>query len=166
MSGDMSQNQYKEMLSKEVIMTTLANVCDHVYLKACLSVCALGFNWLFETRRQAVMVVALLLLLDTITGAMKAYHEHELSSGGFFRCATKCTVYFILMATASLVDKAMPISFASSVMVTFLAATEALSVMENLARLGFPVPSFLVNRLMTIKSTAGDSKPVSDDKKP
>jgi len=147
----------------ESLKSIFVNIGDHVSIKSVFVLLALAFHWVFEARTEALLTVSALIVLDTITGLLKAHKAGKLSSGGFFRFATKCTVYFILMATAALVDKVMPIPFASVIMVTFLSATEAISVMENLGSIGFAVPTALIKRLMFIKNTAGDSK---DDKKP
>ncbi len=106
-----------------------------------------GWDWLFGHKIEMVSAVLCLIMLDTITGVWKASKAGQLSSRGFFRFAAKLLVYMLLLTTASLVDKNIPIAFALSMMATFLALTEAISILENVAKLGFPVPHRMISIL-------------------
>ena len=56
----------------------------------------------------------------------------------------------MLIVTGALVDKVSPTGFALALMAAFLAMTEAISIMENVAQLGFPVPEKLINVLRNL----------------
>lgn len=151
MERDPTQINYSEHFSFEKLHTVLTQISEHAFVKVAFSGGAFVFQWVFGSNVQGLAAVTALIFIDTISGAYKAYQQGKLSSHGFFRFALKCTVYLLLIATASLVDKTMPVGFASIIMVTFLAATEAISIMENMRALGFAVPTLLVSRLKTLK---------------
>lgn len=149
---DPTQIDYLDHFSFAKLHTVFSQISDHAAVKALASGAAFGFQWIFGGNMEGLAAVTALIFIDTLTGAYKAYKGGKLSSHGFFRFALKCTVYLLLMATASLVDKTLPVGFASVIMITFLAATEAISIMENLRSLGFAVPSVLVTRLKLLKA--------------
>jgi toxin secretion/phage lysis holin len=166
MKRDPTQIDYGDHFSFEKLTTIFTQISDHAAVKVLLSGGAAFFQWTFGGNVQGLAAVTCLIFIDTISGACKAYKAGKLSSHGFFRFALKCTVYLLLIATASLVDKTLPVGFASVIMITFLAATEAISIMENMRALGFSVPSVLVSRLKTLKgeektSVEPESQPIS-----
>ena len=140
-------NSSSSTFSAENIKGVFINLADHGTMKLMSGVAIVPWMWLFGTHAELVVCVFSLVLLDTVTGAWKAAKLGQLSSKGFFRFATKLVVYLILMATGSIVDKTMPIEFSITIMGTFLAITESISVLENVAKLGFPVPTRLVRML-------------------
>lgn len=156
---DPTQIDYMDHFSFTKLHTVLMQISDHAGVKAGLSAIAFGFHWVFQGNAQGLAAVTCLIFIDTISGAFKAYKFGKLSSHGFFRFSLKCTVYLLLIATASLVDKTLPMGFASVIMITFLAATEAISIMENMRALGFAVPMVLVSRLKSLK---GEQKTSSE----
>lgn len=152
---DPSKIPYVEHFSMTNLRQIFHKIAEDGWLKGVIAVCATGVHWIFDSRTEALVTITALIFLDTLTGALKAWKAKKLSSGGFFRFALKCVVYFILMATAALVDKVMPIPFASIIMVTFLAATEAISIMENLGAAGYAVPTALLKRLRALRDAGG-----------
>ena len=118
-------------------------------------------QWLFGAHFDMLMVVSALVFLDTTTGVWKAARKNQVCSRSFFRVAAKTLVYFILLATGALVDKALPgeLPVAITVMWSFLALTEALSILENISVLGFPVPIRFV-RMLRDYQTAQKLRPV------
>lgn len=151
MERDPTQVNYGEHFNLEKLSSVLTQISDHAFVKVALSGGAFVFQWVFGGNVQGLAAVTALIFIDTISGAYKAWKSGKLSSHGFFRFALKCTVYLLLIATAALVDKTLPMGFASVIMITFLAATEAISIMENMRALGFAVPMLLVSRLKTLR---------------
>lgn len=163
---DPTQIDYLDHFSFAKLHSVLSQISDHAAMKTLFSGAAFGFQWVFGGNVEGLAAVTTLIFIDTISGAIKAYKAGKLSSHGFFRFSLKCTVYLLLIATASLVDKTLPVGFASVIMITFLAATEAISIMENMRSLGFAVPSVLVTRLKLLKgeqkgSSEPDALPIS-----
>lgn len=128
-----------------------SNIFSNMGLKVSLSLASVVGEWAFGKHQEALVVVFLLIVMDTFTGVVKAARRNMVSSRDFFRCATKVMVYFVLMMTASMVDKSLPISMGIPVMYTFLAATEAISILENVGEAGFPVPQALIRILKVMR---------------
>ncbi len=116
-------------------------------LKWLMSFIFLLFSWIFNGSAEILATIYILILLDTITGLRIASIKKEVSSHKFFRVATKCLVYFIMLIIGRLVDKHVPIKFAAPIMDSFLVITESISILENFSKLGYPVPTMLVNKL-------------------
>ena len=158
--------QYAEHFSMGTLHSIFHKIIDDGLFKGLLAMLAVGFHWVFDGRKEALFVIGALIAIDTVTGAAKAWKKGTMSSSGFFRSVVKLLVYFLLMATAGLVDKVMPIPFASVIMDTFLAATEAISIMENLSALGFAVPVHLIKRLKLLRQQPPAEEAKKEDNDP
>jgi toxin secretion/phage lysis holin len=129
----------------------LASLAFEFDTKALLAILAAAFHWTFGAELTPLLVLFLLTAIDGVTGIWKAAARSELSSGGFFRGVVKFVVYLLLMTSAALADKVLPVRFAFTAMTAFLSVTEFISIMENVSLLGFPVPSALVSRLKALQ---------------
>lgn len=101
----------------------------------------------------------LLVIIDYITGLMKAYIAGELSSRVGFKGIVKKIMYFAIVAVAVLVDN---LTGAEGVLrvacIGFLIANEGVSILENCAAAGLPVPQVLVKVLTKLKDADGAEK--------
>lgn len=128
--------------------TVVSNIGESAHIKSIVAILFTVYEWTFVgVNAEALLVVYALVIIDTVTGIMIAFEQREISSAGFFRFAGKVFVYLLLMATAGLVDRALPAKFAMSIMYAFLAVTEGISILENLSVLGYPVPTKLLKSL-------------------
>ncbi len=123
--------------------------------KAVFAAAAAAFHFTFGAEWTPLVVMLALISVDGLTGVWKACVARELSSRGFRRGALKFFVYLLLMASCALGDKVMPFRFAFTAMTAFLAMTELISIMENVAALGWPVPTLLVSRLKVLQASRG-----------
>lgn len=131
-------------------------IINNASLKFILSGLSFIGEFVFKAHKEALLTVFLLIVLDTVTGVIKAVKAGGISSREFFSVAAKLLIYSILMACASLVDRTLPVSIAMPVMYTFLAATEGLSILENISQAGFPVPTKLIDSLKVMKKKGED----------
>lgn len=139
------------MIDKHDLNNVVEQIFSYSVLKLLLSSTLIAFNWLFDDKTTGLIVVYCLVYLDTFTGLICAWKAKQVSSQGFFRFSTKFMVYFVMIVTGRLVDKVMPIAFAASIVETFLSATEAISIMENLGKMGAPIPNKLLNILKSMQ---------------
>ena len=158
-------------LSAQSLGDIFKNLLNNPALKVAVGVVMACVQWTFGPKDTMLLVIAALVAIDTFTGVWKAAREGKLSSRGISRVMAKLIVYFIFMATGALVDKSLPIAFALTMMWSFIAITEALSIIENIAQLGFPVPTLLVKMLLDLKNkdTAGQTELIAQataEKKP
>lgn len=153
-------------------MDSLKNVLDTILdfwpIKFVVAVLLSVDKFCFAPYHDKVTIVVAFIALDTLTGVLKAYKQHNLSSSGFFRFAIKLLVYFVLLATGSLLDKAVPVTdyiSAFSVLVAFLALTESLSVLENISDLGYSVPTRIISALKLAKDQLDNKTSSTKEKK-
>ena len=137
------------------VRESFLSIIDNFTLKITLAY-ALGIPikflmWLYGDDIEIVGVLTLLIVIDTIAGAYKAYLKSDLSSALFKKSFTKIFLYSLLVTTGRLIDKAVPLVFAPMVIETFIAVTEGLSIIENTAEAGLPVPKRFVRRLKSIQ---------------
>lgn len=126
--------------------TIIAQVGDNSFLKLLTAYLTCGYAYAFGDG-TVLIPVFFLVILDGILGVSVAIKNKEVSSRGFIRGALKFLVYLILIATAGILDREFPGQYATTVMKTFLMITEAISIMENVNALGWPVPLKLMEFL-------------------
>lgn len=153
-----TQIDYQDIFNAENAKVIFAGLLNQAWVKAIIAGVLLVVNWIFGAELESLAVIGFLVILDTLTGFFKAYKADSVSSHGFFRFSLKCVIYFFLLATGALVDKVMPVQFALMAMATFLGATEAISVLENLKAFGFEVPTGLIDNLKSVKEKLFKSK--------
>lgn len=144
---------YTDTMNAEFVRKMLSQIVEHPYLKGAVSLGAVYIDWVFGSKKEVLVIIGMLVLLDSVTGVMKAYKKCRISSASFFRTAIKCFVYFILLTTGACVDKTTPFPFALVTMATYLSITEAISIIENLGAMGYPVPKVLIGRLKALRET-------------
>ena len=111
------------------------------------------YTHVLESGKAFVPVFAL-VILDAVVGVMKARKQGNFrGSAGFKRSAQKFLVYVVMLLAAGILDMEFPGQYASNTMKTFLMVTEAISIMENISALGWPVP---LKILQMLKMSKGD----------
>jgi phage-related holin len=71
-----------------------------------------------------------------------------ISSAKVFRSAIKTMIYVMFISAAHLMEMTTPIlSFADELVLSFLAVTELISILENVGKMGFAVPKRFLNTL-------------------
>ena len=129
----------------------MKNVLNRVFsdidFKIIVSTLTVFLNWVFNGKFEAAYIIFTLFFIDNVTGLWYAWRIKNINSRDFSRSPQKLLCYFIMLIVSRMVDKTMPIQFASSIMDTFIVCTEAVSILENIHKLGYPVPTFLVIRL-------------------
>lgn len=96
----------------------------------------------------------ILVVLDVVTGFLRAFIQKKLSSDVSFRGIAKKALIFILVAVAVQVDRITGMeAVARNVVAAFYCASEGLSVIENAVAAGMPVPDFLRNVLVQVRES-------------
>lgn len=104
------------------------------------------------------------VIIDYLTGVLAAAQQQRLSSARGFRGILKKILIFTVVGMGHLLDTALlggsgaPLR---SAMIFFYLANEGLSIFENLAALGVPIPK----RLKQVVADLGEDKPAATDKK-
>lgn len=100
------------------------------------------------------------VVVDYITGVMCAVADKELSSEVGFRGIAKKVLIFLLVGVANIID--VQVIGSGSVLRTavifFYLSNEGVSLLENAAHLGLPVPEKLKDILRQLHDRAEDGK--------
>ena len=96
-------------------------------------------------------VLVLFVVLDYITGVYAAFCEKHLNSEIGLKGIAKKILLFVVIAVAVAVDDVLGQAIFRSLAIWFYVANEALSILENCALAGVPIPSFLKTALEQLK---------------
>lgn len=102
------------------------------------------FGWDGLTRALLTLMV-----IDYISGVLAAYINPKLSlnSQRGFKGICKKIMIMLLVAVAHIVDRAVGQAMAQAIVVWFFIGNEGLSIIENAAKAGLPVPEKLKQTL-------------------
>ena len=117
-----------------------------------------------------IVVLLIAMIIDYVTGMMSAWLNSELSSKKGIKGIVKKISYLALVAVAMIVDWLifqvlqqinvdLHYSVFFAVLVTvWLIINELISVLENLSRMGVPIPNFLKKIIDRLKNTVDESE--------
>lgn len=128
---------------------------DAPFAKYVAGVTGAAWGWLFPDQgvRDAALAAGLLILLDTLTGLWAAIVTGKaIRSAKFGRALSKVLGYGSVVAVCAVVTRHVPgasgwQSTSVSAVVTLVIATEAISILENVRKLGIRLP-FGMERLL------------------
>ncbi|MGU8888269.1 phage holin family protein [Clostridium perfringens] len=123
------------------------------YIKFLIIALGTGFTWLFGVWDIPLIVLVVFMVLDQLTGVIRGYVNKELSSDvGLKGIARKCVILIILIVAVMLDRLLNTGSWMFRTMVAyFYIANEGISLLENCASLGAPIPEKLKNALIQLK---------------
>lgn len=122
------------------------------WISAIVSVIATTFVWLVGGIDIALSCLLVAIVLDYISGLIKAYETKTLSSSIGFRGILKKLGILVLVMLAVLVDRiTIDNGGIRTLVIYYFVANEGLSILENLAQSGIPVPKKLKEALKVIK---------------
>lgn len=126
------------------------------------------FSFFFDPLNNlALFALFVLIIFDFVLGVSASrYTGQQIQSAKLRRSAIKMAVYFMLVAAARVAEHTLPFAFLDETVTGFLAATELLSILENVGRLGFAVPQKLVDILGDYTKKRGDEKPTAPEPPP
>ena len=130
-------------------------IFDYWYPKCfvCFFVIVEGF-FFGDLEKKILLSLLMLIIFDFVTGLLAAKVQGvEIKSAKVFRSAFKVLIYFTMVSSAHLLEATTPLfeSFTDEVVIAFLAATELISIFENIGNMGFVVPQKLLNKLHTFR---------------
>lgn len=124
-----------------IMQKIFSNVVFKVWIAA-------AFAILFDLSKSTEMTaVFILITIDFLTGVGAAkYTKDQIKSAKIFRSGVKLLTYFAMISAGYLLEKSIGFNVgADEIMIAFLAATEFISIMENMGKLGFKTPKRLLN---------------------
>lgn len=110
------------------------------------------FIYLFGGVDVALQCLLIAIVIDYISGLIKAYNTKSLSSSVGFKGILKKVGILLIVMLAVLVDRVtLNNGGIRSLVIYYFVANEGLSVLENLAVAGLPIPKKLKDTLKVIK---------------
>lgn len=135
---------------QENVLEVLRGLADFMLLK-------IGASWLLVVAAYLVgfdhfpLITALTVLvgIDLVTGTFASYKSNEpITSRKMAKTAIKWTLYMLMISASYLTDLIVPGDWhLEEVSLAFLAATELVSILENVGRAGVAIPLRLLNTL-------------------
>ncbi len=101
--------------------------------------------YLFGVWDPILQALIVLVCIDYLTGVLAAYSEKRLNSEVGFRGITRKICIFLMVALATVLDNSAGLGdpWLRTAVIMFFIGNEAISAMENMGRLGVPMPDFL-----------------------
>ena len=100
----------------------------------------------------AMVCLLIAIVLDYISGVIKAYVTKQLSSQTGFRGIVKKVAVLIIVMLAVLIDRATGETGAiRTLVIYYFVANEGLSIIENLGQAGVPIPQSIKKSLKALK---------------
>ena len=129
-------------------------------LKTIIAGLGTGLTWLFGAWDTALLVLVSFIALDYCTGLLRAYINKEVSSSTGAKGIAKKAVIFIVLIVAVLLDRLINSGnwIFRTLVAYFYIANEGISLLENCAGLGLPIPDKLREALAQLKE--GEKKEV------
>ena len=122
------------------------------WISAIVSIVATTFVWLVGGVDVALQCLLVAIVIDYISGIIKAYNTKTLSSNIGFRGILKKVGILLIVMLAVLVDRVtIDNGGVRTLVIYYFVANEGLSILENLAQAGLPIPKSLKDALKVIK---------------
>ena len=120
-----------------------------------------GLTWFFGTWDTALAVLVCFMVLDYVTGLLRAYVNKEVSSDVGLKGIARKAVIFVVLIVAVLLDRLLNTGnwVFRTLICYFYIANESISLLENCAGLGLPIPEKLKEALAQLKE--GEKKEVT-----
>lgn len=124
-----------------------------------LSTFATFFVYLIGGLDVAISCLLIAILLDYLSGILKAFITKELSSTIGIKGIIKKIAILLLVMLAVLVDRVTGESGAiRTLVIYYFVANEGLSILENLGEAGIPIPSIIKDSLKALKKESKGNK--------
>lgn len=129
----------------------MANILNYTkYIVACTGT---ALTWLFGSWDTALIVLVCFMVLDYITGLLRAIVNKEVSSDTGLKGIARKAVIFIVLIVAVLLDRLLNTGtwVFRTLVCYFYIANEGISLLENCTGLGLPIPEKLKETLAQLK---------------
>lgn len=121
-------------------------------LKFLFSLTASILTYLLGGFDDLIIAMFIFIVTDYITGMIKAYRLKKLSSEVGFKGILKKTLYlFVVVICVELDNLLLQNQILRNAGIYFIIANEGLSILENLAEMNVPLPSFIKTALEVIE---------------
>ena len=121
-----------------------------------------------------VLILVGVMLLDYLTGVHAAFVRHELSSRtgliGILKklsylamVAVACVIDYLIATVGAQLGTVIAVQFVGQLVVFWLILNELISILENVQKIGGPVPPFVAKLLQHLRGKVEESLPELPD---
>lgn len=145
-----------------IIKGLIVGASEYFSLKIVPSFVLPGFGFFFGFGSEKIMLaLTCLIIMDFVTGILSAKKIGEpIQSRNAVKSAYKLAVYGLLVSAGHLTEVIVPgTTYIEEAVMTFLALTELISLIENVGKMGYAVPQKLLNQLHRWRE---DDSPIED----
>ena len=111
-------------------------------------------GFLFGKWDLPLKILLAAMVLDYVSGMLKAFYLEEVSSKKGYRGLVKKVGILFTIVVANLTDLILGLTIFRSAICMFFCVNELVSVLENVALLGVPIPEMLTNKLIQTKDVS------------
>ncbi|WP_315073878.1 phage holin family protein [uncultured Clostridium sp.] len=124
------------------------------YFKTVIAIIGTLFTWLFGTWDTPICILVLFMVLDYGTGVIRGYINKKLSSDVGLKGIARKAIIFIVLIVAVALDRLLNTGtwLFRSLICYFYIANEGLSLLENCASLGVPIPNKILESLEQLRN--------------
>ena len=117
-------------------------------------------TWLFGAWDIALMVLVCFIVLDYLTGLIKAYLTKKLSSNVGLHGIARKSVILIVLIMSVMLDRILNSGtwVFRTLVCYFYIANEGLSILENCSVIGLPIPDRIQEALEQLKNRENESE--------
>jgi toxin secretion/phage lysis holin len=134
---------------------------DYVSEKIGLAGAAIGalLTWLLGGWEVGLQILVTCMILDYVMGLMCGYKSNNLNSKIGFNGLKKKFTIIIILILAVLLDRLLSQEWIfRTIVIYFYVAMEGLSILENAAKLGVPIPGKLKEALTQLQEKGEDKQ--------
>lgn len=130
------------------------------YFKVIVAALGTGITWLLGTWDIAIIVLIIFMALDYATGLLRAWINKKVSSDVGLKGIARKAVIFVVLIVAVLLDRLLNTGtwVFRTLICYFYIANEGISILENCAGVGLPIPEKLKDALAQLKN--GEKKEI------
>lgn len=132
-------------------------------IKTMFALGATALHFLFGGWSLPLQILVAVVTIDYLTGLGAAFVGKRLDSAVGSRGIAKKVGFFVLVSLAHLIDKGtgMAAPVLQTAVIWYLIGNEGISITENLAEIGVPIPQTLLDALARLKKGDGKNVPMS-----
>lgn len=132
------------------------------YFKSFIALLGTIVTWLFGKWDTALIVLMCFMALDYLTGLIRAYVNKKISSDVGLKGIARKSLIFIVLIVSVLLDRLLNTGtwVFRTLVCYFYIANEGISLLENCAGLGLPIPTKIKDALAQLKD--GEKKEITD----
>ena len=121
------------------------------FINTAFSFIATSFMYLIGGLDLAFKTLAIMMVLDYITGVISAIYNKKVNSKIGFNGILKKMLYLIAIMVASLLDNLLGQQVIRYVVIYFFVANDGISILENIAKCNVKLPQKLIDSLEQLK---------------